>query len=428
MLPSAEPEATVVVCEDDPPTLDLLCDHLHADRFEALAGALRGRRASPLPLQRPRPPAARPPPARRFRARRAPRDPRLRRADGPLRPRAPGDRPVSGRSTDVDRVRGFREGADDYVVKPFHYQEVAARIRAVAAPPRRAPRGAAADRRPVHRPLAARGPGRRPRGRTSRTRSSRCCARSPPSRTACSPRRSSCATSGAFGRWGGPGRWTRTPAGCGESSIPRPAATSSTAGASATGCSSGESRAMTDRRSRRLACWPVGADRSRPRSPPAGASASPAAAAASTARCTSCAARCRRSSSPPDGAQGPGVARAPRRDLPRSATSIGRSTAARAGSSRGRWTAGRSSSRRSSAGAASPRPRAASLVLRWRAGSAVGPGRSRPGRPGARQPDRQRARATAASGSHVDAELCAAGVRITVAGQRRVGAPAPPAA
>ena len=37
MLPSAEPEATVVVCEDDPPTLDLLCDHLHADRFEALA-------------------------------------------------------------------------------------------------------------------------------------------------------------------------------------------------------------------------------------------------------------------------------------------------------------------------------------------------------------------------------------------------------
>jgi DNA-binding response OmpR family regulator len=38
---------------------------------------------------------------------------------------------LSGRSTDVDRVRGFSEGADDYVVKPFHYQEVAARIRAV---------------------------------------------------------------------------------------------------------------------------------------------------------------------------------------------------------------------------------------------------------------------------------------------------------
>ena len=37
MLPNAEPEATVVVCEDDAPTLDLLCDHLHADRFAALA-------------------------------------------------------------------------------------------------------------------------------------------------------------------------------------------------------------------------------------------------------------------------------------------------------------------------------------------------------------------------------------------------------
>ena len=38
---------------------------------------------------------------------------------------------LSGRGTDADRVRGFAEGADDYVVKPFHYQEVAARIRSV---------------------------------------------------------------------------------------------------------------------------------------------------------------------------------------------------------------------------------------------------------------------------------------------------------
>ena len=36
MLPRTQPEATLVVCEDDAPTLDLLCDHLHADRFEAL--------------------------------------------------------------------------------------------------------------------------------------------------------------------------------------------------------------------------------------------------------------------------------------------------------------------------------------------------------------------------------------------------------
>ena len=32
----SEEIATIVVCEDDPPTLDLLCDHLVADRFEAL--------------------------------------------------------------------------------------------------------------------------------------------------------------------------------------------------------------------------------------------------------------------------------------------------------------------------------------------------------------------------------------------------------
>ena len=37
MLPQVDPGPTVVVCEDDPPTLELLCDHLVADRFEALA-------------------------------------------------------------------------------------------------------------------------------------------------------------------------------------------------------------------------------------------------------------------------------------------------------------------------------------------------------------------------------------------------------
>ena len=36
MLPQAQPAATVVVCEDDEPTLELLCDHLEADRFRAL--------------------------------------------------------------------------------------------------------------------------------------------------------------------------------------------------------------------------------------------------------------------------------------------------------------------------------------------------------------------------------------------------------
>jgi DNA-binding response OmpR family regulator len=38
---------------------------------------------------------------------------------------------VSARSDPVDRVRGFARGADDYVVKPFVYEELVARMRAV---------------------------------------------------------------------------------------------------------------------------------------------------------------------------------------------------------------------------------------------------------------------------------------------------------
>lgn len=40
---------------------------------------------------------------------------------------------LTARSEDRDRVRGFERGADDYVVKPFHYPELLARIRALAA-------------------------------------------------------------------------------------------------------------------------------------------------------------------------------------------------------------------------------------------------------------------------------------------------------
>jgi DNA-binding response OmpR family regulator len=37
MLPEVDELATVVVCEDDEATLELLCDHLTADRYRALA-------------------------------------------------------------------------------------------------------------------------------------------------------------------------------------------------------------------------------------------------------------------------------------------------------------------------------------------------------------------------------------------------------
>lgn len=38
---------------------------------------------------------------------------------------------LTARGEDVDRVRGFQRGADDYVVKPFHYPELLARMDAL---------------------------------------------------------------------------------------------------------------------------------------------------------------------------------------------------------------------------------------------------------------------------------------------------------
>jgi DNA-binding response OmpR family regulator len=55
---------------------------------------------------------------------------------------------VTARSEEVDRVVGLELGADDYIVKPFGFRELVARIRAVAR--RRAPRGdSPADGGPV---------------------------------------------------------------------------------------------------------------------------------------------------------------------------------------------------------------------------------------------------------------------------------------
>jgi DNA-binding response OmpR family regulator len=58
---------------------------------------------------------------------------RVRSADG-LGTRIDPQLPViilSGRAAEVDRVRGLKRGADDYVIKPFAYTELLERVHAV---------------------------------------------------------------------------------------------------------------------------------------------------------------------------------------------------------------------------------------------------------------------------------------------------------
>lgn len=46
---------------------------------------------------------------------------------------------LSGRGGELDRIRGFERGCDDYVVKPFSYPELRARVAAVLGRSRRRP-------------------------------------------------------------------------------------------------------------------------------------------------------------------------------------------------------------------------------------------------------------------------------------------------
>jgi two-component system, OmpR family, response regulator len=130
MLPQREEIASLVVCEDDDVTLDLLCENLSADRFGVMpapsaSDALRLCRynhpdlllldlslpdASGLDVLR-----------------------EIRDADGVdsrFDPRLPVI-VLTGRGGDTDKVRGLDAGADDYLTKPFGYSELRARIGAV---------------------------------------------------------------------------------------------------------------------------------------------------------------------------------------------------------------------------------------------------------------------------------------------------------
>ena len=132
MLPTAEKLATIVICEDDPITREALCENFEADRFEPLAAATAEealrfcRYATPdvLLIDIGLPDASGLDVIREIRA-----------ATGPAPPYDP-DLPIvalSGRSSDADRVRGLRDGADDYLVKPFFYEELHERIRKLLA-------------------------------------------------------------------------------------------------------------------------------------------------------------------------------------------------------------------------------------------------------------------------------------------------------
>ena len=130
MLPQRNEIARVVVCEDDAVTLDLLCDHLIADRYGVLpapsaSDALRLCRYNQpdlLLLDLALPDASGLDVLRE-----------IREADG-VESRFDPQLPVivlTGRGAQADRVRGLAAGADDYITKPFSVDELRARIGAV---------------------------------------------------------------------------------------------------------------------------------------------------------------------------------------------------------------------------------------------------------------------------------------------------------
>jgi DNA-binding response OmpR family regulator len=123
-------QETIMVVEDDDATREFLADNLKADSYGVVT-ASTGREAfnllqmkdcDLLLLDVMLPDASGYELCRR-----------LRLSDG-LAQRIDPELPVimlTARAAEADRVRGFARGADDYVVKPFHYPELAARIGAV---------------------------------------------------------------------------------------------------------------------------------------------------------------------------------------------------------------------------------------------------------------------------------------------------------
>lgn len=130
MVPEREELARIVVCEDDEATLGLLVENLLADRYgveaaPTAADALRHCqywRPDLLILDLNLPDASGLDVLRELRE----PDRSVSRFDPDLAVLV-----LSGRGSERDRVRGLQQGADDFLVKPFHYPELLARVEAV---------------------------------------------------------------------------------------------------------------------------------------------------------------------------------------------------------------------------------------------------------------------------------------------------------
>jgi DNA-binding response OmpR family regulator len=129
-MSSADPAATILLVEDDAPTRTFLADNLTADGYELLVAdcARDGLRlletkfpdvalvdlglpdGSGLDIVR-----------------------RVRASDGVASRIDPAVPLVvlSGRAGELDRLRGFERGCDDYLCKPFSYPELRARVEAL---------------------------------------------------------------------------------------------------------------------------------------------------------------------------------------------------------------------------------------------------------------------------------------------------------
>jgi DNA-binding response OmpR family regulator len=137
---TADDAATILVVEDDAATRTFLADNLTADGYELLVAdsAAAGLRL----LETKFPDLALVdiglPDASGFELLR-----RVRQADGVASRVDPATPLVllTGRDGELDRVRGFERGADDYICKPFSYPELRARVAALLRRARQRRRG-----------------------------------------------------------------------------------------------------------------------------------------------------------------------------------------------------------------------------------------------------------------------------------------------